>query len=69
MSYDPKKNDPNRKPPTEDPDGKKSKSIITMIVVALIFTVIINMVYTAITNASLKPVTLSEYEEELRLVE
>ena len=62
MSYEPKKNDHNRKPPQEDPDGKRTKSIITMIVVALVFTVIINMVYTAITNASLKPITLSEYE-------
>jgi len=65
LSYDPKKNDPNRKPPTEDPDGKKNKSIVTMIIVALVFTVIINMVYTAITNASLKPITHSEYNDWL----
>ena len=68
MSYDPKKNDPNKKPsrpPQEDPDGKRTKSIITMVVVALVFTVVINMVYTAITNAALKPITNTEYNQWL----
>ena len=68
MSYDPKKNDPNKKPsrpPQEDPDGKRTKSIITMVVVALVFTVVINMVYTVITNAALKPITNTEYNQWL----
>ena len=61
MNYDPKKNDPKRKPPQEDPDGKRTKNIITMIVVALVFTIVINLVYTSITNASLQQITYTEF--------
>ena len=71
MSYDPKRNDPNRKPsrpPQEDPDGKRTKSIITMVVIALVFTVVINMVYTAVTNASLKQITNSEFDDLLEAI-
>ena len=61
MSYDPKKNDPKRKPPQDDPDGKRTKSMITMIVVALVFTIVINLVYTTITKASLQQITYTEF--------
>ena len=61
MSNDPNKKDPRRNTPQNDPDGKRTKSIITMIVVALVFTVVINLVYTSISNAYLQHITYSEF--------
>ena len=62
MNFDPKQNDPRKKPPQENPEGgKRTKGIFTMIVVALVFTVIINLVYTSIQNAYLKKITYSEF--------
>ena len=63
MSYEPKKNDPKRNGQPDDPNGKRAKKIITMIVVALVFTLIINMVYTSISKSYLKPVTWSDFME------
>ena len=65
MSNDPKKTDPRRNTPQDDPDHKRTKSIITMVVVALVFTVIINLVYTSISNAYLQKITITEFDEML----
>ena len=67
MNMDPKKNIPPKKSPHEDPDHtKKTKSIITMVIVALVFTVIINLVHTAITNSYLQKVTYSDFIDMLK---
>ena len=58
-NYDPKRSDP-RKP---NPNGKKPKSIILLILAALVFTLIINTVYTAVSNSYLQPITFSEFYE------
>ena len=62
MSYDPKRNDPKRNGPPEDPNNKRTKNIITMIIVALVFTLVINLVYTSISKSYLKPVTWTEFQ-------
>ncbi len=62
MSFDPKKNIPNKNTPHGDPNNaKKPKNIITLIIIALVFTVIINLVHTAITNSYLQKITYSEF--------
>ena len=61
MSYEPKKNDPKHNGQQSDPNNKRTKSIITMIIVALVFTLVINMVYTSISNAYLQQITFSEF--------
>ena len=61
MSYEPKKNDPKHNGQQNDPNNKRTKSIITMIIVALVFTLVINMVYTSISNAYLQQITYSEF--------
>ena len=63
MSYDPKQKDPRKKPPQNDPNSKKTKSIITLVIVALVFTVIINLVYTSISNSLLQKITYSDFED------
>ena len=65
MSYDPKKKDPNRKPSQEDPDNKRIRNILTMIIVALVFTLIINLIYTSISTAFQKKITYSEFYDLL----
>ena len=65
MSNDPKQKDPRKNAPQDDPDGKRVKSILTVVVVALVFTVIINLVYTSISNAYLQEVTYSEFTSAL----
>ena len=61
LSNDPNQYNPKRKPPQEDPEGKRTKTILTMVIAALVFTIVINMVYTAISNSYLKQVTYSEF--------
>ncbi len=65
MNMDPKKNDPSRKPNQEDPHNKRAKSIFSMIAFALILVVVINLIYTSISNSYLKKITYSEFEELL----
>ena len=65
MNMDPKKNDPPRKPNPEDPNGKRTKSVFTVIIFALILVVVINWIYTGISNSYLKKITYSEFEELL----
>ena len=64
MSYEPnKKPDPRKKPPQEDPDGKRMKNIVIMIAIALAFTMIINLVYTNLSKAYLQHITNTEFNE------
>ncbi len=55
--YDPKRSGPNK----PGPGGKKPKSILLVIAAALLFTLIINMIYTTVSNAYLQPITFSEF--------
>ena len=59
QKYDPKRSGPNK----QGPGGKKPKSIILVIAAALIFTLIINLIYTTVSNAYLQPITFSEFYE------
>ena len=69
MNTDPKNNrNQNNKNngPSNDPDNsKRTKTIITMVVVALVFTVIINLVYTSLSSSYMQKITYSEFEEML----
>ena len=59
MNSDPKK--PGRPPDKKDGEGKQPKTILTMILVALIFTVLINALYEGIANAQYKQITYDEF--------
>jgi len=61
LSYDPKHKDPRKKPPQEDPNSKKTKNIIVLVVVALVFTMIVNVIYTSISNSYLQKITYSDF--------
>jgi len=63
--YDPRRSDPRRSDPKSDPNKKKPKNILTIIVVALVFTVIINMIYSSINSAYLQPKKYSEFNKML----
>ena len=66
MNNDPNNQPPRRTPPQEDPDGsKRSKKILTMVVVALFLTVIINMIYTTISNSYLREISHSDFIQML----
>ncbi len=66
MPNDPFRQNPNQDPEQNgDPNRKKKKSIFTIIIAALIFTVVINMVYTAITGAYKKQIPYNEFMELL----
>ncbi len=66
MNFDPKQKDPRNKSPQEDPEGsKRTKSILTMVVVALVFTVLVNLVYTSIQKSYMKKITHSEFDRLL----
>ena len=58
-NYNPKRSGPNK----PDPNKKKPKSIIMIVLAALVFTLIINTIYTAVSNSYLQPVTFSEFYE------
>ena len=59
LNSDPKK--PGRPPDKKDGEGKQPKTILTMILVALIFTVLINALYEGIANAQYKQITYDEF--------
>ena len=65
MNMDPKKNEPPRKPPQDDPGNKRARGIIAMITGALVLVLLINLVYTSISNSYLKKITYSEFQEML----
>ena len=67
MEFDPKKKTPNKNDPKGGSDNpKQTKKILTLIIVALVFTVLINLVHTAITNAYLQKITYSDFIDYLR---
>ena len=66
MPNDPFRQNPNQDPEQKnDPERKKKKSIFTIIVAALIFTVVINLIYTAISGAYKKQIPYNEFMELL----
>ena len=65
MNNDPKKNHSGRDPQNDPDQSKRTKSILTMVVVALVFTVIINLIYTSISNSYLKQITYTEFTDML----
>ena len=65
MNNDPKKNHSGRDPQNDPDQSKRTKSILTMVVVALVFTVIINLIYTSISNSYLQQITYTEFTDML----
>ena len=61
MNNDPKQNRPGRDGQNEPDHSKRTKSIITMVVVALVFTVIINLIYNSIASSYLEQITFTEF--------
>ncbi|MCI8524432.1 MAG: ATP-dependent zinc metalloprotease FtsH [Oscillospiraceae bacterium] len=59
MSENPKK--PVRPPASQDGDGKPPRTIFTMILVALIFTVLINSLYESITHSQFEQITYDAF--------
>ncbi len=62
MNQDPKQNRPGHGNQNEPNHSKRTKSILIMVVVALAFTIIINLVYTSIANSYLKQITFTEFQ-------
>ncbi len=62
MNQDPKKKRPGHGNQNEPDHSKRTKSILIMVVVALAFTIIINLVYTSIANSYLKQITFTEFQ-------
>ena len=63
MSNEKKPYDPRDHQPKKDPDSRKPKSILILIAAALAFTVIINLIYSALTGIYLQPITYTEFED------
>ncbi len=59
MSQDPKK--PSRQPENQDGDNKQPKTILMMIVAALIFTVFINSLYESIANSQYQEISYDRF--------
>ena len=62
MNQAPKQNRPGHGNQNEPDHSKRTKSILIMVVVALAFTIIINLVYTSIANSYLKQITFTEFQ-------
>ena len=58
--YDPRQS--NHKP---DPGKKKPKSILTIVLVALVFTVVTHMIYSSVTTADLQQITYTDFNKML----
>ncbi len=66
MSTDPNNKKPVHNNDSGDPDNsKRIKTILTMVAVALAFTLIGNLIYTSIANSYLQKITYSEFHEML----
>ena len=66
MSIDPNNKNTNKNAPKEDPDNtKKTKKIISLVIIALVFTIIINLIHTSISNSYLKKITYSDFIDQL----
>ncbi len=63
MSNEKKPYDPRDHQKKNGPDKKRPKSILILVAAALVFTVIINLVYNAVNNAFLQQITYTEFEE------
>ena len=62
MKNDPKKHNPNgQDPQNNDEENRKAKRIILLVVLALIATLLINTLYTAISTSYLNEITYSEF--------
>ncbi len=61
MSNDPKNQNPNRKPQPDDEDGRKARRIILLVVAALVATMLINVLYTSISNAYLTEISYTDF--------
>ena len=66
MSNDQNQYQPKRSPNKPDPGNKKKKNIAVIIIAAVVFTLVLNMVYTAVSNAYLQPLPRSEFEQQLQ---
>lgn len=62
---DPKKKDPGKRPGANNDDGRKSRSIVFLVIAALVGTLIINMVYTSISNSYLEEISYNEFTDLL----
>ena len=58
-------NKPNRPPDRNDNNGKQLRTIVSMILVALAFTVLINFLYESISNSQLQQITYNEFRNML----
>jgi len=66
LSQDPKNQNRNRnRNNKQEPDPKRTKSILITMALALVFTVILNLVYTSIANSYLKKVSYTEFVQML----
>ncbi len=63
MSNEKKPYDPRDHQPKKDPNSKRPKSILVLIAAALAFTVIINLIYSAVTSAYLQKINFTEFED------
>ncbi len=62
LSNEKKPYDPRDHQPKKDPGSKRPKSMLALIAAALVFTVIVNLIYSAVANAYLQKITWTEYE-------
>ena len=65
MSNDPNRRKPNKPQPGGDDENRKARRIVVLIVAALIATLLINSLYTTISNAYLTVITYTEFKELL----
>ena len=65
MSNDPNRRKPNKPQPGGDDDNRKARRIVILIVAALIATLLINSLYTTISNAYLTEITYPEFKDLL----
>ena len=65
MSNDPNRRKPNKPQPGGDDENRKARRIVVLIVAALIATLLINSLYTTISNAYLTEITYTEFKELL----
>ena len=65
MSNDPNRRKPKGPQPGNDDDNRKARRIVMLIVAALIATLLINSLYTTISNAYLTEITYTEFKELL----
>ncbi len=63
LNNDPKK--PGRPPENRDGEGKQPKTILTLIIVALIFTILINSIYENIANSQYEQITYNQFTQLL----